>query len=967
MNKYRLLKRIKSILFALATILVANPTSGQDAGYFQQGVKYDIKAQLQGLDTLIASCNINYQNNSPHPLDTVYFHLWMNALSDKTSPFSQQMLIANNRDFYFLKEKDMGGYLSLDGKIGQQTVGINYVDKSKEIAYIILPSTLQPGGAVEFRLEYTLKIPSLVTRMGVSDDIINLVHWYPKTAVFDQSGWHTMPYLSWGEYYSEYGDYSIEFNHSDEMKVAASFIKKQSPVSSIIRIQKVGDVPIYVFPKKQNSNSVHGSVGSVKINIHFHSQEKIWDNALSYTQDIIKYFEKEIGPFPYSELTVVQGPQHQASAMEYPGTIVVNKIASIRDLDYYLAHEIAHQYFYAALGFNERDEAFMDEGLATFYEDKYTTNKYGNHHYNAKAPRFIHLPVEPVATIYGHKHLCNRRRGQPLATKPLDSHPFAYAVNAYPRSATLFKIIEKHLGEKSFKSAIKNIYESYKHKHISSNAFFNELERETRQSMHWVRAVTSGAGLGIYTVKKNKNAKLIVSSTEVDYPVHVIADRLDTVLSARGGAVLLDQNLLSYKNLMIDPYNIMSTSPNKTILNRSFLPDIKLGINAGTPNHTNISVLPLIYYNTTDKWMPSLAVFNSTIPSSNTKWLINPAYSIEKKALNGEAWFSQDFHFSPTRYLQPRLSIKKYSYQQNDIHGYYLGYQKLAGELNYHMTDMKNWDKHQRISLSYMYIQEDLAFFTSFEDFTIEPESFSNIRLGYNYFNSNGITKSNYNITIDAVPKYTNGGFFVRATASASKKIFYRPTKTFTARVWAGYFIENTQRYSLSYNNRVVKGTLGLMQNAYNDYSYDAYYFDRNTNRIRQASPYGNGGGFALQFDGNRNIGQSNDLAFALNLQLDPPMRLPKFLPIKLFFDIGGYTQGPKSQSSEVIYLYSGGVRLSYLQDALTINIPFFNSKEINNLFLEESRSFLNRISITFDILKLNPWEKFDRIDFFND
>ena len=29
-----------------------------------------------------------------------------------------------------------------------------------------------------------------------------ITQWYPKPAVFDQNGWHPMPYLSQGEFYS---------------------------------------------------------------------------------------------------------------------------------------------------------------------------------------------------------------------------------------------------------------------------------------------------------------------------------------------------------------------------------------------------------------------------------------------------------------------------------------------------------------------------------------------------------------------------------------------------------------------------------------------------------------------------------------------------------------------------------------------------------------------------------------------
>ena len=956
---------LKSILLTL--VLSSQPiiALSQEDDYFQQGVKYDIEADLVSEDTLKASCRITYQNNSNRPLDTLFFHLWMNALGDKSSPFSKQLLKANDRSFYFLKEAEMGGYTSINVKVNQSYAKLKYKDKSREIAYLVLSNTLASGQSVVLQFDYTLKIPTLVTRMGRSNEIINLVHWYPKPAVFDDKGWHIMPYLSWGEYYSEYGDFTITLTHKEEVQVSTSFIKKQTPTKTIIKQQQVGDLPIFIFPHKQNIVSLEGKSSSVDININFHSQKKIWDYALDYTKEVIEFFEKEIGPFPYDELTVVQGSLNQSSAMEYPGTIIINKISSLRDLDYYLAHEIAHQYFYAALGFNERDEAFMDEGLATFYEDKYTVAKYGDHHYNAKIPRIIHLPDKPLVNILGHNHLCARRRCKAFNTPPDESHIIAYALNAYPRSAMLFQTIEKQLGREKFKSAIHKIYSTHKHKHISSTTFFQELERETRHSMQWINNVISGEGFNLSTIKKNKDTKLIISSTATNYPIHLIASGLDTVLSAKGDAILLDKSILKYKDLHIDPYKLTSNSFRKNRINRSMIPNLKPGLNMGSPNRTNISILPSLYYNTSDSWMPGVALFNSTLPSKTMKWLVNPTYSFKNKELNGEAWFSHDFFISDTKYLQPKVSAKKYSFRRNDNLGFHLGYNKLTAALSYHISDTENWDKHQSISFSYMRIIEDQSFFTNSEDYTIEEESFSNIRLQYDYANSNGITKSKYNLTVDAVPQYRNGNFFVRTTASIFKKIFYNPSKAISARIWAGYFIENTKRNVLTYNDRLlVKGSLGLIQNSYNDYTYDGYYLDRNNNNINQA-PTHNGGGFIVQFDGNRPLGQSNDLAFALNLELDAPLRLPKFLPIKLFFDIGGYTQKSRSEPSNILYLYSGGIKLKYLNEAIAINIPFFNSNEINNVFLEESRSFLNRISFTIDFFKLNPWKNLDQMNFF--
>src|SRR5690606_27500330 len=107
------------------------------------------------------------------------------------------------------------GYLRLlDSKINAKEVSVSYIDAYKEMARIPLAEPLQPGESLLFTCSYVLKLPPAnLSRLGVEKNADSkaymITQWYPKPAVYDKNGWHIMPYLSQGEFYSEFGKFDV--------------------------------------------------------------------------------------------------------------------------------------------------------------------------------------------------------------------------------------------------------------------------------------------------------------------------------------------------------------------------------------------------------------------------------------------------------------------------------------------------------------------------------------------------------------------------------------------------------------------------------------------------------------------------------------------------------------------------------------------------------------------------------------
>src|SRR5262249_9394248 len=112
-----------------------------------------------------------------------------------------------------------------------------------------------------------------------------------------------------------------------------------------------------------------------------------------------EYYEKLMGPYPYTELDVVEAPLYGgAGGVEFPGLVTVSSMlykdpdASSDDLlaqmmannpafeqilEFVVAHEVAHQWWNAVVGSNSKKYPFVDEAMANYSAVLYFEHYYG--------------------------------------------------------------------------------------------------------------------------------------------------------------------------------------------------------------------------------------------------------------------------------------------------------------------------------------------------------------------------------------------------------------------------------------------------------------------------------------------------------------------------------------------------------------------------------------------------------------
>ena len=91
-----------------------------------------------------------------------------------------------------------------------------------DIAKLVLPVLLTPGQTINITSPFHVKLPYNFSRGGYVGQSYQVTQWYPKPAVYDKKGWHPIPYLDQGEFYSEFGNFDVQITVPKDYVVAAT-------------------------------------------------------------------------------------------------------------------------------------------------------------------------------------------------------------------------------------------------------------------------------------------------------------------------------------------------------------------------------------------------------------------------------------------------------------------------------------------------------------------------------------------------------------------------------------------------------------------------------------------------------------------------------------------------------------------------------------------------------------------------
>ncbi|MEP6712099.1 MAG: M1 family metallopeptidase [Ferruginibacter sp.] len=912
---------MKKLLLLTFPFLIFQSAFCQSSGYWQQQVNYKIQVSLNDADnSLDAFIKMQYYNNSPDTLNYIWIHLWPNAYKNDKTAFSDQLLENGRTDFYFSDEENHGYINRLNFKVNNVSANLEDHPQHQDIVKLILPQALAPGKQITIETPFHVKLPYNFSRGGHINQSYQITQWYPKPAVYDKKGWHQMPYLDQGEFYSEFGDYDVEINVPAKYIVAAtgnlqSEIKNGGSKKITFAQSNVHDFAWFAdkdFIVKEDTMQLPGKVIRLKV-YHLEDEKDTWKNSINYIKNSIRTKSTWVGQYPYDVVSVVDNAANTPGGMEYPTITLLRSGGSAEGLERVINHEVGHNWFYGILATNERDFPWMDEGMNTYYDRRYAETFYDAKEGNMFVPKekFFkdRFPAYPEKLLL--QTVAKAKKDQPITTISENFSKLNYGLVAYEKTGEWMKMLETELGKETFDRVMQTYYERWKFKHPYPEDF-----------------------------------KLIAEE--------ISGKNLDA-----------DFNLLNKKGSL--------EKPKKRAIKLASFFSLK-----ETDKYNYISILPAVGYNFYDKLMIGVLVHNYSLPSNKFQFFAAPLYATGSKKINGigRAGFSlypggngqkieiavAGENFTGDSFTD---STGKINYQQ---------FSKIAPSLKYIFANKKPRSQVTKyIQWKTFFINETTLRFT--RD-TINQVDVINYPVKHRYLNQLQFVIENSRVLYPykGTLKIEQGEGFARTDFTGNYFFNYVKGGGLNVRFFAGKFFYTgdktfVKQFETDAYHLNLSGAKG-----YEDYTYSNYFIGRNEfEKLSSQQIMIRDGAFKVRTDFLSNkIGKTDDWLTAVNFtssipkQINPLELLPFKIPVKLFADIGTYAEAWKKDAPTGRFLYDAGIQLSVLKNVINIYVPLFYSKVYNDYFKSTiiEKRFIKNISFSIDVQNISLKKLFPQIAF---
>lgn len=451
-----------SVLIAAALICV----SFTGVAALEQPLSYDIHLAIdydQG--SFDGRCVVNYTNTTGEQLSELFFRLF-----------------ANDPSLY--------GTASIQvSSISIQTASVPlllFVDDT--VLLVPLDAPLQPEEqvTVEFAFAGQTAFWSDSGSTGIeqtgyglltkSSSALTLTAFYPILAVHTDEGWSLDPSTGFGDTLMGYSaDYTVLVTTDSgpipvtSGKLVATSKREDGQTEYAFTASGARDFALVLIAENYTSKTAeldHATIRAWFATQGFITAERTIDMAV-HAFDL---YEDIVGPSPFDDIDLVEVPLQRAAGVEFSGLILVSaeyaRYPKQLFFSIIIAHEMAHQWFYAGVGNDVSEHPWLDESFATYLSYEFLESYLGTDVAQAELAQWSR-------TYDSHRNRTHLAISSPKYAFPDSS---TYGAFVYSGGATFLHALRTTLGADTFYRALQSYYSEFLHRIATPPDLFRIVE-----------------------------------------------------------------------------------------------------------------------------------------------------------------------------------------------------------------------------------------------------------------------------------------------------------------------------------------------------------------------------------------------------------------------------------------------------------------------------------------------------------
>ncbi|MBN2266678.1 MAG: hypothetical protein JW775_12785 [Candidatus Aminicenantes bacterium] len=266
---------------------------------------------------------------------------------------------------------------------------------------------------------------------------------------------------------------------------------RREDLGDVAAIEKAGNA-VYTFDSSSPVKYISFIVGKfdtkrerpTPVPIATHVSSEVLDSRpalVDQAAGIIDFYSRAFGPYPYEKLDIVLRLWPVYGGHSPPSFIVMNEVPWLGNTgfpvpvdtpvdlsswdEYFLAHEIAHQWWGQGVSFDSYKDQWLSEGMSQFAAASYLKHAYGDGAFAAILKKF--------ARWTGKKSF----RGPVIMGSRLSYYDFAaYQTIVYNKAALVLFMLQDLLGRETFEAGLRSFFASHLFGAARTGEFIDALE-----------------------------------------------------------------------------------------------------------------------------------------------------------------------------------------------------------------------------------------------------------------------------------------------------------------------------------------------------------------------------------------------------------------------------------------------------------------------------------------------------------